>query len=227
MQKRIPVLLFHNIAEQPQDKWTISTAHFEALLKYLKKRKFQTVFCNYVVAQENYKPRKIALTFDDGHASIYEIAYPLLKKYGFTATVFVTTGNIGKKIDAFHKALTAEQIKELSVNGIEIGAHAIRHVDLRKLDRSAKMEQIIVSTRILEEITGKVVDTFSYPYSGYDEHMQRLLQESGFRGAFTVFKGRNQLSWQRFAYDRLEISNVFHPLRRLEFWLKTSGRYLF
>lgn len=225
MKKRIPVLLFHNIAQKPKDRWTLSAEHFEALLVYLRRRKFETVFCNYVASQPAYRPRRIALTFDDGHQSIYHIAFPLLKKYGFTATIFITTDFIGKKIDADHLALTDAQIREMSAAGMEIGAHALSHVDMRKLGRRAKMEQIIVSTRILEEITGKVVDTFSYPYSGHDDYMQKLLQESGFRAAYTVFKGKNNVSFDRFAYDRLEISNVKHPFRQLEFWLKTSGLY--
>ncbi|MCI4060967.1 polysaccharide deacetylase family protein, partial [Bacillus cereus] len=68
------------------------------------------------------------ITFDDGYTDNYQDAYPVLKKYGMKATIFM----IGKSIGHKHH-LTEDQMKEMAKHGISIESHTIDHLELNGL----------------------------------------------------------------------------------------------
>ncbi|MCD4812025.1 polysaccharide deacetylase family protein [bacterium] len=84
------------------------------------------------------KPQRYAvLTFDDGFRDFYTYAYPILKKYSFTATVFLPTGFIGNGQSIFNgkEHLRWDEVREIRFNGIEFGSHTVSHPKLRNLKR--------------------------------------------------------------------------------------------
>jgi peptidoglycan/xylan/chitin deacetylase (PgdA/CDA1 family) len=132
---------------------------------------------------------------DDGYRSVYTYAYPILKKYGFTATLFIYTDFVGvSKI-----AVTWDQLKEMKADGFSIGSHTIYHSDLTiPMDGETEAEWM---DRINKEINGskKILDkklrqdTFllAYPYGKYDQRSIKIADKSGYKIAMSVQRGGN------------------------------------
>jgi peptidoglycan/xylan/chitin deacetylase (PgdA/CDA1 family) len=120
------------VLEDTNETLNITPKRFEEQLKFLKDRGYTTISfeqLNSAFSNQYKLPAKpIILSFDDSTSSHYSTVYPLLKKYGFKGTFFVTTGYIGKE-----KHLTEGQIKEMYDGGMEISSHSITHPDLTKL----------------------------------------------------------------------------------------------
>jgi O-antigen biosynthesis protein len=142
-------------------------------------------------------PGQAALTFDDGMADNHSVLMPLLREYGLPATVYVTTGLIGKPnpwmtggSDA--RMMTEEELRELVANGIELGAHTVSHPDLTQLSQSECLREMVESRRHLERVTGTPVKTFAYPHCRYSREAVAAAAAAAFTAAVTC-EGRG--SW--------------------------------
>jgi peptidoglycan/xylan/chitin deacetylase (PgdA/CDA1 family) len=121
--------------------------------------------------------RALVITFDDGFRSVVEHGLPLLLDYGFTATVFVVSGFVGRSNSwpsqpayvATQPLLDWPQLRELAEAGIDIGAHSRTHPRLPDLTRREIEAEIVQSKREIEDRVGHRVETFAYPYGDYDE----------------------------------------------------------
>ena len=122
--------------------------------------------------------RPVVLTFDDGYADFGREVWPILRRYEFPATVFVTSGWIsdagphaaGTPLD---RMLSWAQIRELAAANIEIGAHSHSHPELDQLSGAALCRELGDSRALLEEGIGAPVRTLAYPY-GYSSKRVRL-----------------------------------------------------
>lgn len=143
----VPILMYHEISARPDtaSKLAVSPQALAGQLEYLASHGFSTLTASAVAAalaaRAALPERAVVLTFDDGFADFHERALPLLRRYGCTATLFVTTGWIS---DAGSRAagrgpgrmLTWSQIIEAASEGIEIGAHSHCHPQLDQLGRA-------------------------------------------------------------------------------------------
>jgi peptidoglycan/xylan/chitin deacetylase (PgdA/CDA1 family) len=130
---------------------------------------------------------KIIITFDDGYRDNYEQAYPIMAEYGFTGTIFCTTGSIGT--DTY---LTAAQIMEMYRNGWEFGSHTVTHPHLPRSTTKDKQRELGESKKALENILGVHVTSFCYPYGEYDAESISLLEQTGYRMACSNRPGSNR-----------------------------------
>jgi len=112
-------------------------------------------------------PRAVVLTFDDGYRNFREHAFPILRQFGFPATVYLVSGLLGGRAEW------------LDVDG----------PSLSRLDETAAREEILASRRMLEDLLGEPVDHFCYPYGDYDDGVRRLVQSAGYRSALTCIRG--------------------------------------
>lgn len=115
-------------------------------------------------------PAMITFAFDDGYESVYELAFPILSRYDFPATVFVITSTIGQP-----GYLSLEQLKTLYENGWEIASHSISHPHLSQLDDKQLLVEIKDSKRTLKEL-GFTVYSFSPPYGEIDGALSLVKQ---------------------------------------------------
>jgi len=145
-------------------------------------------------------PREaVALSFDDGFQDFYESAFPVLRKFGFPATVFVVTGHCGAtngwpgQPDSVEEArlLSWQQVRDLAREGVEFGAHTVTHPDLSQLPREAIEREILTSERELETQIGHPVRFFSYPYGRYTREAREIVGQI-FKGACSARIGRVQ-----------------------------------
>lgn len=179
-----PILLYHRVASIKHDPLylAVTPARFEEHMSYLRD-KYDVIplkkLCERIESKR-LQGKEAAVTFDDGYKDNLVNALPILEKYNIPATIFVTTGQIGRqasfdwdfKYEQEDRGdfLSQEEIKLLSDHPlITIGAHTHTHPRLANLSREEQIEELKKSKIILEEITGTEIDLFTYPFGGkYD-----------------------------------------------------------
>ena len=174
-----------------------------------------------LIENKNNLPEKsIAITFDDGYEDNFKNAYPLLKKYGFKATIYIvlnrfnqdwaTDKDLNQASNELNseKMLSNEQIKEMLDSGlIEIGSHTLDHVNWPKLTKDEKEKQIIESQKQIEEIFNIKCTSFAYPFGFFDNQDVEILKNSSYTNATTVVNGvYDKTKYSDFSIPRIMIS---------------------
>jgi peptidoglycan/xylan/chitin deacetylase (PgdA/CDA1 family) len=195
----VPILCYHRFAEDCKSNTCIPVHIFDQQMKYLKDNGFRVIGLGELLGFLEYRntiPKKsVAITIDDGYSSGYEIAYPILKKYGFTATFFVYTDFINTS----KNSITWDQLKELKKDGFEIGSHTLSHCDLTKEKEQEKDQEYLTritkeiknSKRIIDRELGQDTIHFSFPYGMYNQRILRICEQEGYKIAVSVERGGN------------------------------------
>lgn len=131
--------------------------------------------------------KPIMLTFDDTEANQFLIAAPTLKKYGFKAVYFVMTVSLGRP-----NYMTKAQVKALSDAGNVIGSHTWDHHNVKKYQGKDWETQVDKPTKTLEEITGKKIEHFAYPFGLWNEQAFPELKKRGMKDAYSLAEKRDQ-----------------------------------
>jgi peptidoglycan/xylan/chitin deacetylase (PgdA/CDA1 family) len=106
----------------------------------------------------------VSVTLDDGWASQYQNALPILNKYGLKATYYIISGSMGEQ----PYYMSADQVKNLYLQGMEIGSHTITHPDLTKVTQSQLVNEMSQSQTTMQNVIGAPVLNFAYPYGAYN-----------------------------------------------------------
>ncbi len=172
----------------------------------------------------------VVLTFDDGYLDFYTDAFPVLRKFCFTATVFLPTSFIGNGKPGLvgKKHLGWHQVRELEQHGINFGSHTVNHIQLWKADRNAVQSELWDSKAMIERQTGKVVETFCYPYwfpeqdRAFVARIKEVLTESGYLCSTGTRIGTTHRSEEGMIFKRVPVNSGddIHF-----FSAKLSGRY--
>ena len=135
-------------------------------------------------------PGIVALSFDDGMDDNHAVVLPLLQEHGLRATVYVTTGLIGKPNpwmapESGARMMTVDELRELAAAGFEIGAHTVSHPDLSRLGYDECLREMRASRDELERTLGVEVRTFAYPSCHYGPAAVEAARAAGFTAAVT------------------------------------------
>ena len=179
MADYIPVLTFHAIEDSPS-VISFSPELFGRFMEKLHMNGYGTLRLSDaagLVREGKPLPEKsFVLTFDDGYGSVYGEAFPVLRKYRMTATVFLAVGDTENRgwLDRLtplggRRMLSWGEIREMKDAGIDFGAHTITHPDLTAIDTASVEHEIWGSKEIIENNLGEPVLSFAYPYGLYDE----------------------------------------------------------
>ncbi len=199
-RQQVPVLCYHQIRDwQAGDSKRahddiISPANFKAHVKMLADSGYTSILpdqlYDYLVYGKELPKKPIMFTFDDTDLDQFTIAAPTLKAHGFKAVYFIMTVAIGKKgrIAYMNKA----QIKQLSDEGNVIASHTYDHKNFAQFTAEDWVTQIDKPTQLLEEITGKKVEYFAYPYGVSKASELHKLKEHGFKAAFILSTKRDE-----------------------------------
>ncbi|HSS59976.1 MAG TPA: polysaccharide deacetylase family protein [Candidatus Limnocylindrales bacterium] len=194
----VPVLLYHRVVPEPpqHDPFQnfVSTTDFESHLLWLRRAGFrslplgslETIFAGD--AQARVPRRSVAITFDDGYEDNHRYAWPLLKRHGFAATIFVVTDAIGES-SSFDTAvypadpmLSADQMREMSRDGITFGSHTCSHpLALTDLSEFELRREVAGSRSALEGVLDAPVTQFAYPHSRQDDRVENAVASAGYR----------------------------------------------
>jgi peptidoglycan/xylan/chitin deacetylase (PgdA/CDA1 family) len=157
--------------------------------------------------EKNIPPRCAIVTFDDGWKSQYEVAWPIMKKYGYPFTMFIYTEGVRGGSLGGGEAITWEQLADMRDNGVDIEGHSATHQDLREghtitLITGGKrartkvtgpqyeqwmQNEVVGSKQLLEQRLGIKVNCFAVPFGNYNEHVKEIARNSGYEAMFTVY----------------------------------------
>jgi len=224
------ILMYHSVGEKCRTldgygrKLNVDTETFARQMRFLHDHNYNVipvaVLAKKIRKHEKIPHNTIAITFDDGLENNFVNAYPILKKYGLPATIFVTTNFIGKK-----NFITWENIRILQNNNISVESHTASHNWLPDMDAAELRGELLGSKKILEKNTGHKIEMLSYPLGGFNELTQKVARESGYVGAVATNPGRKSPKDDPYALKRIRISATSNNM--FVFWGEISGYYTF
>jgi peptidoglycan/xylan/chitin deacetylase (PgdA/CDA1 family)/SAM-dependent methyltransferase len=217
---RVPFLMYHRVAvDGPEalSPYRVSPVRFEQQLAYLQRHGYRSLSMGdfyeswFKRGLQPMPGKPIVLTFDDAYLDFYETAWPLLRKYGFTATIFVPVNFVEGQADWDSeygepaKLMNWEQIAELHTQGVGVGSHGCSHTMLPELSDSEVSEDAKRSKDILEQKLAAPVTDYCYPYTVSNNKIQQLIAAAGYQSAVGG-KMRETPDWQNpFNIPRIEI----------------------
>jgi peptidoglycan/xylan/chitin deacetylase (PgdA/CDA1 family) len=207
------IYCYHRLVDKVRYPGTeITPAVFEAQMKELKDRGITVISLQDLLAwkrgEKNIPPRCAVITFDDGWKSQYEVAWPIMKKFGYTFTMFIYTEGVAGGSLGGGQAITWEMLADMRDNGIDIEAHSATHQDLReghtvmimepggkrtkKKLTGAEYEQwvqneVVGCKQLLEQRLGIRINCFAVPFGTYNEHVKEIARNAGYESMFTVY----------------------------------------
>lgn len=204
----VPVLYYHSVRESADNEVTITPEMLREELKYIKDEGYNTLTMKqlkeYILNNSPIPEKSILITFDDGYMDNYYSAFPILKEFNMTATIFC----IASELDGSYY-LSKEAIKEMSDYGIDIESHTVTHSHLNKLEYNKQLEELIQSKKILEDITGKEITSIAYPFGDFNNNSVKAAKEAGYTLGFTTKLGLSDRNDNPLALDRIYISSKY------------------
>jgi peptidoglycan/xylan/chitin deacetylase (PgdA/CDA1 family) len=193
---------FVNQVRRPDTE--ITPQMFEQQMQELKNRGITVTgmqdFLAWKRGEKNIPPRCAIITFDDGWKSQYDVAWPIMKKFGYPFTLFIYTEGVRGGHFGGGEAITWEQLAEMRDAGVDIQAHSETHQDLRRpYDKMAKKKlsppeyeqwlqnEVGRCKDTLEQRLGIKVNCFAVPYGFYNQHIKDVAKGAGYEAVFTVY----------------------------------------
>ena len=222
----VPILMYHHVGT-PSGKWrlnSVSEKSFERQMAFMKRHGFQIISFDDLVEGikkgHQFTRNTVVLQFDDGYEDNYKYAFPILKKYGFPATVFLVSDRIGTP-----DFLTWDQVKEMEKYNFVAGAHTRHHAYLPRLSLIQAQDEIAGSKKVIEDHLGHSIHYFCYPSGGFTEDVKRLVKEAGYKAAVTTNRGKDKFNVDLYELKRVHMNNADGRYSGLILWFKLSGYY--
>ena len=187
----VPVLMYHMVdAHTPPGpvgrSLTLEPSAFEAQLVWLRAHAIRTLTMNDLadaLRRGQHPSKAVVLTFDDGYTDAASVVAPLLHKYGDRASFYVSAGFIG---DGRHADWA--QLRTMRAEGMEIGCHGTRHLDLSRVGRAAAQHEVTHCVAALTRYLGRPT-TYAYPAGRWNASTLTLMRHSGMKAALTERPG--------------------------------------
>lgn len=211
----IPVLLYHCMNSVPQNDYWLSTDEFDAQMQTLDDNNYKSVSMKDIYNYQNYgtklPPKPVVISFDDGCKNLYTDAFPILKKHGYIAEVYLITEAVGDseaervnnasgkdetKLGEMGETSVTEyliwpEVKEMADYGIVFGSHTKSHPLMSQLDDANMTYELLYSKLDITANTGKEVTSFAYPFGdgAAKTELHTLLTKYGFLTAVAANGG--------------------------------------
>lgn len=216
----LPILMYHNVAPPPAGLRVYRSLYvhpktFRRQLSLL--RRVGYVGMSVSDAQPYLQGEKVGrvavITLDDGYLDNLESALPVLQQFGFTATCYVVSGQLGRyntwdaeRLGVRKPLMSAQQLRVWQAGGMEVGAHTRTHPRLTQCDDQTLRDEIHGSKAELEDATGRAVTQFCYPYGDADERVAAAAREAGYATATTTRRGRARVGSDLWQLPRIQVA---------------------
>ena len=193
----VPVLVYHNISALEKGKLSIAVRNFDAQIRQLHAEGFQAVsltdFLAFTAGRRQLPRKSVLLTFDDGYRSFIQYARPILKDYGFGATLFVYSNFLGGGA-----ALSWQDLRTLTEQGFDVQAHSKSHSNLRREEGETEAAyakrieaELAYPLTLFKKHLGRSSEALAYPFGEMDDELLPYVAKYGYTAAFTVRRQSN------------------------------------
>jgi peptidoglycan/xylan/chitin deacetylase (PgdA/CDA1 family) len=225
-QSSVPILMYHSISHgddssvHPYYRIQTTPEVFAQHMAFLRNHGYRAVNLQQAVdilrGECTGTGKPAVLTFDDGYADFYRVAFPVLAQYGFTATVYLPTAFISNAPMSFRgrEFLTWNEVRELQAYGIGFGSHTVTHPQLQLLSRAEVRRELHDSRVTIEDSVGTSVSSFAYPFAFPQAHVSfcRFLRETleacGYQSGVCTTIGTASTSDDVFFLPRLPVNSA-------------------
>lgn len=219
----VPILMYHSISDHATRlfrQFAVPPTLFAEHMDYLYREAYSPISTSQLVSAlfteetsgEVLPVHPVVITFDDGFADFFDSALPVLKRYNFAATLYITTAYINgtsswlqREGESNRPMLSWEQVTEINAQGIEIGAHSHHHLQLDTLPLASAKEEILLSRCMLEEHLAVEVHSFAYPFGYSSSRVRQIVQNTGFTSACAVKHALSSEASDHFALPRVMV----------------------
>jgi peptidoglycan/xylan/chitin deacetylase (PgdA/CDA1 family) len=175
----------------------------------------------------------VAVTFDDGFAEVRRHALPILERFAVPATLFAVSGYVGGLNEWMDRAafparrlLSAADLRDLQAAGMEIGSHTVSHRSMPELSFEEAAREARESKDMLEQIVGRTVRYFAYPYGRFNANTKEAVRAAGYQAACSTRSGFNSSLTDIFELRRIDVfghDSLTHFQRKLAFGANEFG----
>ena len=209
------VLMYHRFGENKYPTTNIKMDQFSDHIKELIKTKYNVIKIqdglNAIQNISLVKDRSVIITIDDAYSSVFNNAWPILKKYGLPFTLFVSTDVIDNKTPGY---MSWEEIRILRDNGVTIGSQTKSHPHMHNLSENQIVKELEFSnSRFVQEI-GSKPEIFAYPYGEYNLNVVKKIKINGFKAAFGQHSGVAHLSLGLYQLPRFAMNETYGNMQR-------------
>jgi peptidoglycan/xylan/chitin deacetylase (PgdA/CDA1 family) len=209
--------MYHAFAAdgQPPSPYVVSDRRFAAQMRLLRLLRLRVISLDEHVSQlreGRLLPRSVVITIDDGYRDNLEIALPILRRFGYPATLFVVSGRLGQANDwdrdgelSGRPILDRQELRGLAAEGVTIGAHTRTHPSLPDVDPETARAEIAGSKADLESALDLPIELFAYPFGRHGPDAVAAARDAGFRAAFTTRSRPSRPGGDLYLGDRIEI----------------------
>ena len=210
-RKQVPILCYHQIRDwRAKDSksardYIIPVANFKEQMQMLADSGYHSISPDqlyaYLTTGASLPSKPVLLSFDDGDLDQYETALPILDKHGFKASFFIMTVAIGRR--GYQPYMDKAQIKDLADRGHTVGLHTWDHHNVKKYQGDDWKIQIEEPKKKLEDIIGKPVRHFAYPFGLWNEAAPPELKKRGLLTAFQLAEKKRDAQEPLFSIRRI------------------------
>ena len=213
-----PILMYHAFSSTGEraSRYILPQHRFTQQMALLKLLGYQTItleeYLDYLTTYRLVPERSLVITIDDGYLDNFQLALPVLHRFGFKATIFTVSDGLGGSNNwddgsplTGRLMMSALQARELQYTGISLGSHTCSHPKLTEISLEKSWEEIYRSKTEMEREFGASVQTFAYPHGSYNPSILDQVKHAGYLGACSVKRGLNTSAAPQFELYRTEV----------------------
>jgi peptidoglycan/xylan/chitin deacetylase (PgdA/CDA1 family) len=218
---KLTILMYHKIDEASPDVRFpgnyVAPRQFERQMQALVAWGYRSIgfdaWLDYRAGRARDLPDKpVIVTFDDGYTCFDRNAWPILRRLGISATVFLVASQIGgtnawDRDERQESLLAADRILALQRDGVSFGSHSHSHLPLARIAPERAAEELSRSRAELGQLLGRSVDVLAYPFSNQNATVRDLARQAGYRCAV---RGKGRMNWRRtdpFGLRRIKVEH--------------------
>ncbi|UII30868.1 polysaccharide deacetylase family protein [Fulvivirga ulvae] len=209
--RSVVCFVYHRFGDNRYPSTNVSLTDFAAHLKYLKEHQFTVMTLSDAVKylRTGDSNMKVAvITVDDGYDTFLSGAMPLLRKFGYPATLFVNTETVGGG-----GYLDWDELRKISGEGVEIGNHSHSHAYFLNIPEHERVQKFREDVRQAQAMIRERLDlepaAFAYPYGEFSPEMKKVIEEMGFESAAAQNSGVMNSHGDYFALPRFPMADAY------------------
>lgn len=218
--EQVNAFIYHRFDETRYPSTNISAEIFTQQLDYIKKQNVKVISLDEVatrlVTGKDLPGHAVSFSVDDAFRSFYDVGMPIIRRYGYPVTLFVNTDAVGTS-----GYLNWDELKELAVEGVEIGNHTANHaylVELQPGETSQQWEKrirddIVKAQQQFDQHLGFKPTLFAYPFGEYSTGIVEIIKDLGFKAAFAQQSGVIYPEHNRYILPRFPMGGPYATLK--------------